>query len=246
MAVTTDKPAPYAPPAAILDIVNRYRNRGLVFPVTKDVLARVGVSESLIPRTLQSLVALDLIKDDGNPTDMLEGIRLAPEAEYQSRLAAWLRAAYADVFSFVDPTNDDPTRIRDAFRAYQPLGQQDRMVTLFEGLCVAAGLIIKKPSEPRASSRPRVASAVGGTARAPSRQPQRAPARSSSNKPSWSSPSDGSLPPALSGLLESLPSAEEGWTQAEREKFYTTFGAVLDFCIPIIASKQTKENGGQA
>ncbi len=70
MAVTQEKPAPYAPASAILDIVSRYRNRGLVFPVNADVLARVGISDSLIPRTLQALQVLDLFstKKEIQPT----------------------------------------------------------------------------------------------------------------------------------------------------------------------------------
>lgn len=45
------------------------------------------------------------------------------------------------------------------------------------------------------------------------------------------------LPPAIAGLVESLPTPEEGWTAAERDKFLTTFKAVLDFAIPVIAKK---------
>ena len=87
MPVTEDRPAPYAPPSAIIDFVSRYRHRNVPFPVTADVLARIGVSQSLIPRTLQALQTLDLINEIGNPTETLEGIRLAPEAEYKKRLS---------------------------------------------------------------------------------------------------------------------------------------------------------------
>ena len=133
LAVTADKPAPYATTSAILDIIGRYRNRGLPSPVNADVLARASIPGSLIPRTLQALVTLDLINEAGNPTETLEGIRLAPEAEYKKRLEDWLKGTYADVFSFVDPTTDDETRIRDAFRSYQPVGQQERMSRYSKG-----------------------------------------------------------------------------------------------------------------
>jgi hypothetical protein len=53
------------------------------------------------------------------------------------------------------------------------------------------------------------------------------------------------LPPALSGLLKSLPAASDGWTKDERARFLTTFQAVLDFCIPVVAAHPTTENGGQ-
>jgi hypothetical protein len=53
------------------------------------------------------------------------------------------------------------------------------------------------------------------------------------------------LPPALSGLLESLPDASNGWTSTERDKFMTTFEAVLDFCIPVVAVRSKTENDGR-
>ena len=226
MAVTADKPAPYAPASAVLDIVTRYRNRGLIFPVTADVLARAGVSDSLIPRTLQALITLDLIKEDGNPTETLEGIRLAPEAEYKKRLEDWLKGAYADVFAFVDPTTDDETRVRDAFRSYQPVGQQARMVTLFQGLCTAAGLSPDKPTKAKTPvSAPRNFSPVA----------QRRLAQASAKNNAAKTPvTNTGIPAPLAGLLASLPPEGGDWTQKQRDKFVNTFSAVLDFCFQIV------------
>lgn len=229
MPVTADKSAPYAPPSVILDLIERHRVRGLPSPVNSEVLARAGVSESLIPRTLQALQALDLIDQDGKPTETFEGIRLAPEGEYKQRLGEWLNAAYADVMSFVDPSKDDETKVRDAFRSYIPVGQQTRMVTLFLGLCAAAGLSPEKPAQPRRSR-----SAPPTTAK---RQTTRKPAKSGAY---------GNLPAPIAGLLSSLPSDGEGWTQGQRDKFMETFGAVLDFCFPIaedgaLEQEQTSE-----
>jgi len=42
------------------------------------------------------------------------------------------------------------------------------------------------------------------------------------------------IPVALSGLLRSLPDPSKGWAQGDRDKFYSTFGVVLDFCYPIV------------
>jgi septal ring-binding cell division protein DamX len=223
MSVTEDRPAPYATTSSIIDIVSRYRNRGLPFPVTAEVLARAGISDSLIPRTMQSLQTLDLINDAGNPTETLEGIRLAPEAEYKTCLANWLKGTYAGIFAFVDPSKDDGIRIRDAFRGYKPIGQQDRMVALFEGLCAEAGLINSKPATPRPASatpRPRTTTSASTTVRA-------------ALKPKAKTSSASELPAALAGLLASLPAEGNGWTAATRKKFLTTFESVLDFCFPI-------------
>tara|TARA_R110002095_G_scaffold1245_12_gene6245 strand:- start:45553 stop:46230 length:678 start_codon:yes stop_codon:yes gene_type:complete len=124
----------------VLDIVARHRAKGLPSPINGEVLGRAGVSKSLIPRTLYALQALDLIDDKGSPTDTLESLRLAPEADYKQRLAQWLTGTYADVLQFIDPETADEVAIRDAFRSYNPVAQQPRMVTLFIGLFAAAGV----------------------------------------------------------------------------------------------------------
>jgi hypothetical protein len=237
MPVTADKPAPYCPAATVKEIMDRNRDRGLPVPLNAENLGRIGVPDSLISRTLYALQSLDLIDESGAPTPTLDNLRLAPEAEYKKRQEDWLKSAYADIFAFVDPTKDDETRVRDAFRSYQPVGQQPRMVTLFLGLCAAAGMIPEK-SPP--------------TTRPAARQHRQPPAASASTLRSTAKPqvkhanthAPAGLPPALAGLLASVPDPGRGWTQADRNKFYTTFGTVLDFCIPIRTAAQIDENDG--
>ncbi len=231
MTVTQDKPGPYATTSAILDIISRYRNRGLPFPVNAEVLARAGISESLIPRTLQSLKTLDLINEIGNPTETLEGIRLAPEAEYKKRLEDWLKGTYAGIFAFVDPTKDGSIRIRDAFRGYDPVGQQDRMVALFEGLCTEAGLIEPKSSAPHTTATPRSKASLHPRAQRNLDSLTGTDKRGTNINPPG-------IPAPLTGLLSGLPSQGDGWTADERKKFMTTFEAVLDFCFPIVKEKK--------
>ena len=67
MAVTADSSAPYAPASAIIELIDKYRNRGLPSTITGEVLGKAGVSDSLIPRTLQALQTLELINDQGAP-----------------------------------------------------------------------------------------------------------------------------------------------------------------------------------
>ncbi len=228
MAVTADKPGPYTSPSAILDIIDRYRSRGLPTPVNADVLGRAGISLGLIPRTIHSLQTLELIGEDGKPTKTFDALRLAPEDEFKTRLAEWLKAVYADVFAFVDPSKDDEVRVRDAFRTYQPVGQQSRMVTLFQGLCTAAGLSPEKtvPTNraPAASrSSPRNVSPIA----------KRNLATLSGKNRSGITPSTG-IPAPVAGLLSSLPQEGEGWTKETRQKFLDTFETVLDFCFPVV------------
>lgn len=237
MPVTADQPAPYAPASAVLDLVSRHRNKGLQSPVDADVLARSGISDSLIPRTLQALKALDLVEDDGRPSSVLEGIRLAPESEYKQRLADWLTAAYADALAYVDPATDDEVAIRDAFRKYAPTGQQSRMVTLFMGLFTAAGVMPVRIKQ--------TASSNGGTTTAKPRaaKPAIPPRRAvtSNEQRSQDLATFGTVPPALAGLLASLPPMGQGWTKQRRDLFVTTFSAVIDFCFPIVA-KEAEED----
>ena len=81
MPITKDTPGPYAPASAIVGLIERHRRNGWPSPVTEDILQRTGISESLTSRTLQALITLDLIDDQGRPTPTLEGIRLAPEPD---------------------------------------------------------------------------------------------------------------------------------------------------------------------
>ncbi|TNE58511.1 MAG: hypothetical protein EP340_05205 [Alphaproteobacteria bacterium] len=233
MPVHQDKPAPYAPTSAIMDIIMRHRTKGLPSPVDADVLGRAGISDSLISRTLQALETLDLIDENGAPTKVFEGIRLAPEADFKVKLDEWLRSAYADALLFVDPETADDTSIRDAFRGYKPIGQQPRMVTLFTGLFAAAGVRPEKqetkPRKPRAESSPRQ------TKRTP-----RKPSAGQTSKQDQSSFS-GNLPPALAGLLASLPDEGGTWTQNDRDAFVTTFEAVLNFCYKVAENEGEEE-----
>lgn len=241
MPVTSDKPAPYAPSTAIMGVVERYRNKGLPTPVDAEVLARAGIPESLIPRTIHALTSLDLIDDTGKPTPVLEGIRLAPETEYNARLGDWLTGAYADALQFIDPATATETDIKDAFRGYRPHGQLDRMVTLFVGLFRTAGLMPEKSGgAPR-----KTATGASAPRLRPTPKPRtEAPAP----KPPGGKTVDvgGALPPAISGLLASLPTHGDGWTKAERDSFIATFGVVLDFVFPpgVVKPKKVEAEDG--
>lgn len=238
MPVTQDKPGPYAPATAVLGIVERYRDRGLPTPITADVLARAGVTDSLIARTLYALQTLDLIGVDGMPTATFEAIRRAPQADYMARLGDWLTQAYSDALQFIDPATADETQVHDAFRGYTPPGQRDRMVTLFLGLFRAAGIAPEKVAT--SAPRKKVVAVRMATRVAPRKIEHKTP----SEKPPFVAGAAGGLPPALAGLLASLPVNGEGWTQAQRDSFMNTFGVVLDFTFPpgVVRTKTAEDD----
>lgn len=231
MAVRADGPVPYAPRAAVLGIIDRYRDRGLQSPFTQDVLLRAGVSESLVPRTLQALKLLDLVDGEGVPTVHMEGLRRASTEEFPERLGDVLRASYADVFAYVDPAEDSIERISDAFRSYTPSGMRDRAVSLFIGLCERAGI------RPEAARREPVPKSRSARSAAPARRTANGSTSTSrpaqSKRETFHSPDD--LPPALLGLLRQLPKA---WTKLDRDRFITAFEATLDYCVPQVPDQE--------
>lgn len=223
MPVTQGAPAPYAPPATILDLIARFRDRGMASPFTPDVLTRAGVADSLLNRVRQSLRTLDLVDADDCPTEVLTGLANAPEDELKPRMAEWLQATYADVFRFANPATDDEVRIRDAFRTYEPRGQQDRMVTLFLGLCEAAGIRSRESNVASGAPRPRSTQRQA----AASHRRREVPDRARREQPKV----DG-VPQPIAGLLASLP-ANRRWTKKQRDNFLRTFEAVVDFCFEV-------------
>ena len=229
MPLVSGGTAPYAPPATVLQVIAAFRDRGLTTPITLDVLLRASVNESLAPRTLKSLEVLELINEAGEPTPAMEGLRRAPQEEFRKRMEELVRGVYAEVFKFTDPASDDLSRVADAFRAFNPVGQRGRMVTLFMGLCEAAGIVPEGTTrKPPSSNGPRTQAPsrkrAGGTLE------QRRPA---TVKHGLRADDGGVVPEPLLGLLRALPVNGEGWSKARREKFVETFGHVLDFTIPV-------------
>lgn len=226
--------APYAPPATVTEILDRYRERGLQTPITTEVLERAGVPESLSQRTLQALRLLDLIQKDGEPSPELERLSRVPADEWHKGMQDLLTAAYSEVWSFVDPAKDSIERVRDAFRPFNPRGQQERMVTLFLGLCEWVGMDVTAATASRKKPGASDSNGKARTTRRPladvkvERQAQRqrgAPVRTPLVTPE--------LPPGLLGLLQQIPTSGSGWDKETRDNFLTAFAAVLDFTVPV-------------
>lgn len=223
MSVQPNGPAPYAPPQAVLSVINRYRDHGLREPFDTEVLIMAGVSESLAPRTLQAFKLLELVDEGGHPTEALRQLAHARSDEYQERLGEIIRGAYADVFAFADPASDDIRRIEDAFRGYTPRGQRNRMVTLFLGLCQEAGIVQTPPRRQAVeSANPQVRSA-----KQPKAVAKKAPKTNAADVVT------GDIPRPLAALLGELPVPGVPWTKERRDTFLLTFGALLDFLYPV-------------
>lgn len=227
MAVT-EQSAPYAPSTVVLMLLQRNRDKGLPNPLTIEALQRLGVTDSLVQRTFQTLKIFDLIDESGKHTGILDSLRRAPEAEYRPRMAEWLNAAYAHTLDVLDPATATEVQIRDAFRHYNPPSLQPRMIKLFTSLFEEAG--VRAPSEVKASPKKPASSGGVVVARVPRVSRYEVPPPKGSKPYEPLAPS--SLHPALAGLLSSLPTPDRGWTQEERDRFVTAFSVVLDFAYP--------------
>ena len=226
MALQPNGPAPYTTAVSAITALDAWRDRGLGVPITPEVLTRAGVPETISPRTLSSMKLLDLVTDEGQPTEQWTDMRSARgDEEYRARLQEWLRSTYAEILQYADPSTATLDRLTEAFRTYEPSGQRKSMAALLLGLWKYAGLpVVESDSAPRAS-----------TPRQPRYRPTRKQAVRTRDTPNTPQRLATDLPPGLIGLLQQIPTGGSGWSKDTRDNFVKAFSAVLDFTVPITA-----------
>jgi hypothetical protein len=146
MAITDQ--APYAPAAGVITVLERFRETSLGGSrVTTDLVMRLSMGEEVARRVVLSLRLLDLIDDEGQPTNNFVAFKQASSDEYQQVLRDQLYDAYAPVFAVLgkDLQTKTPAQVEDAFRKFRPDSLRKRMVTCFLGLCEYAGIVAQAP-----------------------------------------------------------------------------------------------------
>jgi Family of unknown function (DUF5343) len=149
MTALQDGRAPYASTGSIQKVIENHRQMNLP-TVNPQKLQQIGVTESLVPRTLYALEALGFYDENGAITPEFDALRKVPEHDFKPRLAALLREAYAPILEVLDPAIATQTDVENAFRGFEPTGQIPRMVQLFMGLMAYAEVMpeVKRRSGP--------------------------------------------------------------------------------------------------
>jgi hypothetical protein len=229
-AVSDEDYAPYAPYAAVHEVIQRYRDRGLADPITTAHLETIGIAPSMTPRTLRALRFLGLVDEGGNRLEAFERLKRASSDEYPAQLAEVVRAAYMPIFTIVDPAQDSDTAVADAFRRYEPSAQRDKMIALFRGLAQEAGIVpseratVARIPRPRPESRPRAATA---------RTPQTATPKPATDHVVDTQDDGQSIDYRLiTAVIQQLPK-DGHWTNRRRDRWLATLTSAVDLLFTV-------------
>jgi Family of unknown function (DUF5343) len=201
MAVQQDSRGAYGSTGSIIKVIEKHRQMGLP-TMSLQRLQQIGVTEALAPRTLHTLTFLGFYDDSGHVTPEFDALRHAQDHDFKPRLAALLQEAYAPILEVLDPATATPQDVENAFRGhgYLPTGQLPRMVQLFMGLMIYAGLMPEDRRKATGGSQagPRTPKVRPAGERGPSREPAGAGAgrepRPERPAPEPSGPLDGGAP----------------------------------------------------
>jgi hypothetical protein len=152
----------------------------------------------------------------------------AKTEEFPGVLAEIVQAAYLPVFTIVSPATDSDTAILDAFRGFEPKNQRDKMISLFRGLCIRAGIIAASAAKPKGGAPKR---AVGGALAPKPRTVKREPVVEEERLADGSGDDGGAVDIRLiTAIIQQLP-RERRWTAGRRERWLAAITSAVDLLI---------------
>jgi hypothetical protein len=226
MSIKTEKKAPYTTTVVLTRLMDWFRDRTPTGIVDMDTVVRAGVPESLATRTIRSLILLELLNENREPSKQwIDMASIRGDEEYKIQLQNWIRSTYSEILIYCDPSSDSYERISEAFRGYEPKGQRSAMASLFIGLWKYSGLESPNAGAVASLSPTKKKSATY------SGRPGRLTRPRHNRIPSPTKLDD--ISPGLVGLLRQIPSEGKTWTVTTRDTFVEAFKAVLNFTVPI-------------
>jgi Family of unknown function (DUF5343) len=218
--------APFAPTDGVVSVLDKYRETGLGgSKITPELLQRLSIGESIAPRVVTALELLDLIDDEGRPTENFVQFKQASQDAYRDVFAQILYDAYEPVFAVTgrDLTGKAPDEIEDAFRTFRPDSLRKRMVSLFLGLGAYAGIIDEAPGR-RRGPKP-------GGSRAP--RPVSTAPRKAVTTPRGGGSGGRVVPPpdvdpVVLAWVKRMPPKGQPWPDADKERWFAALRAIAD------------------
>jgi len=208
----------------VVALLQRLRSRNLPERIDAEYLRDASIPEGTVGRTLFAIRFLGLIDDADEPTQALRSIHTSTDEEYKTNLGGLIRKAYGEVFEVINPAEDGQERILNVFRRYTPASQRNRMVIFFLGMCREAGIPTLDVPRQRAMGEPKAAAPRARTGRASLRGAGTLRARGTVQSPD--------IPPALEGLVRSLPAPGTPLSAERREQWVEMARATLTFVYP--------------
>ena len=165
---------------------------------------------------------LGLVDNADRRTTSMERIGSATTDEYPTVLAEIIREAYAPhAFEVIDPAVHELNQITDAFRLYSPAAQRSRMVALFLGLCVEAGIMTGERLRERRSEPSPATHRVRQTTNS-----------NSTGAPPAGTPTVKTDLRAIHSIVDQLPS-EGWWTASRRKRWLRMIEGAVDYAVDV-------------
>jgi hypothetical protein len=215
-------------------------------------LLQLGINDSMVPRTIRALEFLGFVQEDGQPTPLLTQYIEANDEDAQRLMHQAIVRSYAFVLRAINPAEDSRVKILNAFRPMKPQGQWDRMVTLFLGLCRAAGMEVKEapvdrpgrvgPRESRSVRRPKTDQAHVAPTRLNVGRPISIPQYMRQYLTASSLPAP-NLDPTLVAFLNKLQSVK---SLDELDAWYSAFKSLFGYVLLTKRQQQEEEDENQA
>jgi len=232
---------PYTPPSNLIAVLERVRSRNLPERIDLEYLRDLGIPDGTVHRTFFALRFLKLVEESGELTEALKSIGRSTDEEYRAILSGLIRDAYSEVLKVIDPAENSQAEILNVFRRYNPASQRQRMVIFFLGMCREAGIPTLDVPRQRAMGRSRETKETAmprtrtGTASMKGVGTLRA--RANVQSPD--------LPPALEGLMRSLPPPGTPLSKERRDQWIEIVRVTLAFLYPEGNAPDTTTEGEQ-